>query len=126
MIKRITLISLGVVGIIILGSYLQNISKGHTISLHKPIISDTVYITDTVYIEKSTQAIDNPIQYSKYHISDRVCAWGRIQCVVTGIRRSANDTNVLVYTIQTIDLNTLEFQDMEFYDTELQAGDCIN
>ena len=84
---------------------------------------------------KPTATMNNYLKipvHTKFKVSDKVCAWGRWSGVVLNMRMSYNPPEghpeVLVYEVRytTHDENCkcIKFELDEFYDTELEAGDC--
>lgn len=80
---------------------------------------------------KPSNIIDNYFEKhipknTKFKVSDVVCVHKVKQGVVLNIRFSdnppANHPDVLVYAVKF--WNSIEGEFEEFYDTELQAGDC--
>lgn len=60
--------------------------------------------------------------FTKFKVSDWVCAWGKWSGVVIDIRWGKKH-NVLVYKVQHLTVED-EWKTDEYYDTEITAGKC--
>lgn len=92
---------------------------------------------DTVFIEKliplggtlsskdEEPVIIKPLpSFTKYKVSDWVCAWNKWSGVVTNIHWSVNDSRILVYVVQHYNEEDKEWYENTYYDSELESGKC--
>jgi hypothetical protein len=92
-----------------------------TTHIKQNCIPDTVFIDKIIYKEKpEEQSI--PVTYSKFHKTDCIKAWGKWAGVVVSVKY-AKDKKTVVYicNMLTTDGN---FTSEEYYDTELEIGEC--
>jgi hypothetical protein len=94
-------------------------------------LSDSLFITSkvvtplpTAVLEKQ-KSVEKPLPaVTKFKVSDKVCAWGKVTGVVRKINWSINDNSVLVYEIFVYDDTYMNKETVEYYESELVAGEC--
>jgi hypothetical protein len=107
-------------GVVIFGYAFYKIGKPNKNSITN-CIPDTVFVDKIVYKEKPEEQFI-PVTYSKFHKTDCIKAWGKWAGVITNVKY-AKDKKTVVYICNMLTTDG-SFMEEEYYDTELEIGEC--